>query len=136
MDITNYLGKLAENWKTCSENEKNLIARAFVGNKDLNEFKTLIENFCPEENFNDEIIESLKNNARKLNKNLNNMSDISNMNSYISCVKALRETMDLIQRYDWRLLYSEYKTDGKKQVSVWEQDATGNIKNHKIWDVV
>jgi hypothetical protein len=65
------------------------------------------------------------------------------MNLYIATLKSLRETLELISKYDWRLRYSEYYarvdtpngSKNQKQVAVWEQDNSGQIRNHKVWEV-
>ena len=59
------------------------------------------------------------------------------MNLYISTLKSLRETLDLINKYDWKLMYSEYGlTQDQQQVSVWEQNHDNQIRNHKVWNAV
>ncbi|HEY5588240.1 MAG TPA: hypothetical protein VIK86_04700 [Candidatus Paceibacterota bacterium] len=90
------------------------------------------------ENFYDGIITKLKEEANLLNRNLSNLH--TDMNSYMSNIKALRETLDIIQRYNWELKYSEYSTEVssgvlEKQVAVWEQNIAGDIRNHKKWKV-
>jgi len=116
-----------------------------------------------EVNFYDGIVKNLKKEAVKLNDKLakireslssinsfqSSQSRSNDMNLYISTLKSLRETLDLISKYDWKLMYSEYEIlvsnkdsdRGKlgnevKQVSVWEQNHDNQIKNHKIWSVV
>jgi len=87
-------------------------------------------------NFYDGIVKSLKDDAKKLNTQLSKAMDSRDMGLYISTVKSLRDTLDLIGKYDWKLMYSEYGiTQNKKQVSVWEQNHDNQIKNHKVWDV-
>jgi len=86
-------------------------------------------------NFYDSIIINLKSEADKLNKKLIKLRENHDYNGYIATLKSLRETLDLINKYDWQLHYSEYETDGRKQVSVWEQNHENNIRNHKIWNV-
>ena len=111
-----------------------------------------------EVNFYDGIVKNLKKEAVKLNDKLakireslssinssqSSQSRSNDMNLYISTLKSLRDTLDLISKYDWKLMYSEYETDSGcaikkplvKQVSVWEQNHDNQIKNHKIWNVV
>lgn len=50
-------------------------------------------------------------------------------------MRLLKDTLSLIKEYDWELKYSEYKTDGHKEVTVWEQNHSGEIRNHKKWVV-
>lgn len=61
------------------------------------------------ENFYDSIIVSLKDDAKKLNNKLTIAINNHDMQLYISTIKSLRDTLDLISKYDWRLMYSEYK---------------------------
>lgn len=105
-----------------------------------------------ETNFYDNIVKNLKQEAEKLNNKLttirestnsanSSQSTSNNMNLYIATLKSLRETLDLISKYDWRLMYSKYGTVDKnnndiKQVSVWEQNHDHQIRNHKVWNVV
>jgi len=93
------------------------------------------------ENFYEEIVKSLKEDADKLNKILSKAMENKDMNLYISTIKSLRETLELISKYDWRLMYSEYTTTDSqdnsiKQVAVWEQNHDIQIKNHKVWEVL
>jgi len=114
--------------------------------KDTNWFK---DDSKEEINFYDEIIISLRKEAKKLNDKLVIATKENNMNLYISTIKSLRDTLDLISKYDWRLMYSEYNTllsnkdfdRGKlgneiKQISIWEQNHDNQIRNHKVWNVV
>ena len=93
------------------------------------------------ENFYEEIVKNLKLEANKLSNKITKLNDKHDMNLYIACIKSLKETLDLISRYDWKLIYSEYTVKGDsdndvKQVSVWEQNHDNQIRNHKIWNVV
>lgn len=90
------------------------------------------------EYFYERIVESLRDEAKELNEKLNTIRKRDDMNLYIATLKSLRETLDLISKYDWRLMYSEYHTTNtceEKQVSVWEQNHDGQIRNHKIWTI-
>lgn len=94
-----------------------------------------------ENKFYDEIIKNLRQEAEKLNQKLSKLRDNHDMNLYISTLKSLRETLDLIHKYDWQLMYSEYcvfdDNDNKiKQVSVWEKNHDNEIRNHKFWNVI
>ena len=91
-----------------------------------------------ESNFYEGIVESLKKEAKKLNDRLTKLSDGGNVNNdYVATVKCLRETLELIKKYDWQLMYSEYKIvkDGKNVpcISIWEQNQEGNVRNNKTW---
>lgn len=91
-------------------------------------------------NFYDEIVKNLKEEAKKLNEKLSKLRDNHDMNGYISTLKSLRETLDLIHKYDWQLYYSEYGVESDNvdsgyaiEIAVWEQNHEGQIRNHKTW---
>jgi hypothetical protein len=93
-----------------------------------------------EENFYNSIISNLKNEANKLSNRLSKLSDRSNVNNdYIATIKSLKETLELISKYDWKLNYSEYKVKDDNdnlinQVSIWESNHDNQIRNHKYWN--
>lgn len=94
-----------------------------------------------DDNFYDSIVNNLKKEADKLSGRLNKLSESQNIsNDYIATIKSLKETLDLINKYDWRLMYSEYKSieNGKEvpQVSIWEQNHDNQIRNQKVWNVL
>jgi len=94
-------------------------------------------------NFYDGIVSNLKQEAKHLNERLTKFRNNSDMNGYIATLKSLRETLDLIKKYDWQLMYSEYGVVDDKddsilksyitEIAVWEQNNEGNIKNYKVW---
>jgi len=91
--------------------------------------------------FYNDIVENLKKEANFLNGKLSNFRDNHDMQGYISTIKALRETLELIHKYDWQLMYSEYEVfndDGtkQKQISVWYGNHDKQIKDHKYWNVL
>jgi len=93
-----------------------------------------------EVNFYDDIVTNLQKEAKKLNIKLTKISDSNgDYNSYISILKSLRETLELISKYDWQIHYSEYTTGllegSQKQISIWEQNHDNQIRNHKIWNI-
>lgn len=104
------------------------------------DIKLLKKQFAEETNFYDSIVKNLKNEAIKLNERLTKLRDNQNVNNdYIATLKSLRETLDLISRYDWELKFSEYqvKDDNDNfinQVSIWEQNHDNQIRNHKYWN--
>jgi hypothetical protein len=96
--------------------------------------------------FYDEIITKLKEEAKCLNDRLKGIRECKNpdhMNNYIATLKSLRETLDLIVKYDWQLMYSAYGVTDKDiissaedvltEISIWEQNHEGQIRNHKVW---
>jgi hypothetical protein len=92
-----------------------------------------------EDNFYDSIVLNLKKEADKLNKKLNDIRENNkDMNLYISTLKSLKETLDLINKYDWKLMYSTYglkeqdSENRNRMISVWEQNHDCQIRNHKM----
>lgn len=88
------------------------------------------------ENIFYETVKTLTEDAMSLQQKFHKLQEDNNIKGSIDCLRLLKDTLSLIREYDWHLEYSEYKTDGIKQVAVWEQNHCGDIKNHKIWDVV
>jgi len=91
-------------------------------------------------NYYDGIVQCLKKEAQTLSLKLLNESGIGGTQTQcasirIMILKSLRETLSLIKQYDWQLQYSEYTTDGIKQVATWEQNNEGEIKNHEVYDI-
>ena len=87
------------------------------------------------ENIFNETVKTLTDDVVSLQQKFHKLQEDNNIKGSIDCLRLLKDTLSLIKEYDWHLEYSEYKTDGKKQVAVWEQNHCGDIKNHKIWDV-
>lgn len=91
--------------------------------------------------FYKDIVNNLKKEAKELNNKLSNVRqkmDRTNYNLYIAILKSLRETLKLIQEYDWQLMYSEYGYKDENdnimtEISIWEQNHDGQIRNHKHW---
>lgn len=82
-----------------------------------------------------ETIETLTKDASSLQQKFHKLQETGDIRASIDCLRLLKDTLSLIKEYDWQLMYSEYKTDGQKQIAVWEQNHCGDIRNHKIWDV-
>jgi hypothetical protein len=80
-------------------------------------------------------VETLINDVQALQKKLSKLQENNDFRGAIDCMRLLKDSLSLIKEYDWELMYSEYKTVGGKQVSVWEQNHCGEIKNHKVWDI-
>ena len=60
--------------------------------------------------------------------------------NYKMFINNLKDTVELKQSLDWKLMYSEYSTQVdsntlQKQIAIWEQNGDGNIRNHKVWNV-
>jgi len=75
-----------------------------------------IENKNKEINFYDGIVSNLKQEAKHLNDRLTKFRNNNEMNGYIATLKSLRETLDLIKKYDWQLMYSEYGVENTKEI--------------------
>jgi len=71
-------------------------------------YKTCELVYKSNDNFYDGIVNNLKQEAKQLNIRLDKLRNNNEMNGYISTLKSLRETLDLIKKYDWQLMYSEY----------------------------
>lgn len=87
------------------------------------------------ENIFNETVKTLTDDALSLQQKFHKLQEENNIKGSIDCLRLLKDTLSLIKEYDWHLEYSEYKVDGRKQVSVWEQNHCGDIKNHKIWNI-
>lgn len=87
------------------------------------------------ENIFNETVKTLTEDAMSLQQKFHKLQEENNNKGSIDCLRLLKDTLSLIKEYDWHLEYSEYKTDGKEQVAVWEQNHCGDIKNHKIWNI-
>jgi len=91
-------------------------------------------------NFMNETINSLKEEVKELNKRITITRENRDYGTYKNLIQALERVLHLISRYDYQRYYSEYTTemDGKqqKQVAIWEQNGNGEIRNHKIWNVM
>jgi len=65
----------------------------------------------------------------------------SDENKSFNEIKMVKEILNLLEMYDWKLMYSNYGTTDNegnwiKQVSVWEQNGEGLVRKHKVWNVV
>ena len=85
-------------------------------------------------NYFEDKVKKLKLEADKITKQLDNCRD---SNEYIGRIKALEKVLELIKTYDWQEEHSEYHTgdDNHVEVSTWEQNSDGTIRNHKRYVV-
>lgn len=83
----------------------------------------------------EETVKTLTQDTMSLQQKFNRLQESNDIRASIDCLRLLKDTLSLIKEYDWHLEYSEYKTDGQKQVAVWEQNHCGEIRNHKVWDI-
>ena len=74
----------------------------------------------------------------KLKFRLNRFNEYagSDENRAFNEIKMVKEILNLLEMYDWKLIHSEYHTGEVKQVAVWEQNGEGLIRNHKVWNVI
>lgn len=88
-----------------------------------------------------ESIKGLKDDVKNLTKQLKYLAESGKHNEYIACLKALKETMNLIHTYDWQPQFSKYRTNNKKdngshyEVATWEQNSDNEIRNHKRYEL-
>ena len=139
-------------WDSCEDNLSNYMKtiNSLPQYKNLTWKDSIIEkeDVEQENNFYNDIVSNLKKEADKINKILVGATNRCDMQTYIASIKSLRETLDLIQKYDWKLMYSEYTTlisdkdsdRGKlgnevRQVAIWEQNQENQIRNHKVWTI-
>lgn len=83
----------------------------------------------------EETVKTLTQDAMSLQQKFHKLQESNDIRASIDCLRLLKDTLSLIKEYDWHLEYSEYKTDGQKQVAVWEQNHCGEIRNHKVWNI-
>jgi|GEM_PF-5505993 len=74
----------------------------------------------------------------KLKIRLNRFSEYagSNETKNFNEIKMVKEILNLIDTYDWKNMNATYHTGEVKQISIWEQNGNGQIRNHKVWNVV
>ena len=107
-----------------------------------NRLDSLILKLNKENNCFDDIVSSLKQDAIDLQNKFSTLkNDINDIKPKIDILRLLKDTLSLIKEYDWKLMYSEYKTlqipneDCHKEIAIWEQNSEGNIRNHIVWEV-
>lgn len=83
----------------------------------------------------EETVKTLTDDVMSLQQKFHKLQESGDIRASIDCLRLLKDTLSLIKEYDWHLDYSEYKTDGHKEVAVWEQNHSGEIRNHKKWNV-
>lgn len=83
----------------------------------------------------EEVVNTLTSDARSLQEKFTRLQDKGDFRNAIDSMRLLKDTLSLIKEYDWKLMYSEDEFDGKKKVSIWEQNYCGKIRNKKTWNV-
>lgn len=82
-----------------------------------------------------ETVDTLIEDAKKLNKAYDTWVEQGDYKKSIDTLRLLKDTLSLIKEYDWHLEYSEYETDNQKEITVWEQNHDGEIRNQKTWNI-
>lgn len=83
----------------------------------------------------EETVKTLTQDAMSLQRRFHSLQEDNNFRGALDAMRLLKDTLSLIKEYDWELKYSEYQTDGHNEVAVWEQNHSGEIRNHKKWIV-
>lgn len=83
----------------------------------------------------EETVNTLVEDANSLTKQYNGWVKQGEHKKAIDTLRLLKDTLSLIKEYDWHLEYSENEDDIRKEVSVWEQNHDGDIRNQKTWNV-
>ena len=86
-------------------------------------------------NIFDETVDTLTNDVKVLTEKYHDFLNNGEHREAIDTLRLLKDTLSLIKEYDWHLEYSEYETDGHNEVAVWEQNHSGEIRNHKKWTI-
>jgi hypothetical protein len=119
-----------------------------VNESDLKEYKEIVNKFeekllkliSKDKDFNLNVVEFLKVEENLLREKANKILNNGDFAMYTKIINAYETVVELIKKYDWKTQYSEYTIteEGKdiKQVAVWEQNGDGQIRNHKVWNVV
>ncbi|MCD3245291.1 hypothetical protein G8S21_04920 [Clostridium botulinum C] len=92
-------------------------------------------------NFNENVVSFLKQEENMLRNKINKCLEGNNFSMYKNLIQAYEKVVELIKKYDWKLMYSEYKTEDdngsvNQEVTVWEQNGDKDIRNRKVWTVV
>lgn len=91
--------------------------------------------YMENKNVFEEVVKTLKEDSLSLQKKFHTLQEKNDIRGSIDCLRLLKDTLSLIRDYDWELKYSEYETDGHKEVAVWEQNHCGDIRGYKRWTV-
>ena len=91
--------------------------------------------YMENKNVFEEVVKTLKEDSLSLQKKFHTLQEKNDIKGSIDCLRLLKDTLSLIRDYDWELKYSEYETDGHKEVAVWEQNHCGDIRGYKRWIV-
>lgn len=83
----------------------------------------------------EETVDTLIKDAKSLQAKFTRLQEQGDFRAALDAMRLLKDTLSLIKEYDWELKYSEHQADGHKEVAVWEQNHSGEIRNHKKWIV-
>lgn len=81
------------------------------------------------------LVKFLENDIFKIQGKMEKALEMGDFGTYRNLMKSLSDAIDLIRKNEWKLMYTKYETDGHKEVTVWEQNHEGEIRNHKRWIV-
>lgn len=84
----------------------------------------------------EETVETLVDDAKSLQAKFTALQEKNDFRGALDAMRLLKDTLSLIRDYGWELKYSEYETDGHKEIAVWEQNHCGEIRNHKTWTII
>jgi len=124
-----------------SKNEDDFQLYLKVGSE-LSKLKDNILKFIFENQSNMETtVDKLKLTLNKIGLSEYGYGSYSDPNKSFNEIKMVKEILNLLEMYDWKLMYSNYSTtddEGSwiRQVAVWEQNGEGLIRKHKVWNVV
>jgi len=124
-----------------SKNEDDFQLYLKVGSE-LSKLKDNILKFIFENQSNMETtVDKLKLTLNKIGLSEYGYGSYSDPNKSFNEIKMVKEILNLLEMYDWKLMYSNYGTTDNegnwiKQVAVWEQNGEGLIRKHKVWNVV
>lgn len=83
----------------------------------------------------DETVKTLISDASRLTTRYDKLVSNGDNREAIDTLRLLKDTLALIKEYDWKLEYSEREDGYNKEIELWEQNHSGDIRNHKVWNV-
>ena len=84
----------------------------------------------------EDLVMFLEKDCEKLQRKMESALESNDIGTYKNLMRALADANDLIRKNEWKLMYTKYLTDGHREVAIWEQNHNGDIRNHKVWEVV
>lgn len=82
------------------------------------------------------LVEFLERDIEKLMSKMSKALNNDDIGTYKNLLRAIDEAQNMIDKYGWKTIYSEYRTgkDNHKEVAIWEQNKQ-EIRNYKKWEV-